>query len=265
MTASATIAESFDAFLFDLDGVVYVGDEPLPDAVESLARLREAGKRLRFLTNNPRLTRTQLARRLVGMGAQAQEEEVVSSGWATARYLQREGIGSAYVLGSRGLIAEVLSAGVEVVDGGPCEAVVVGADDLVTYGHIRQAASGVFSGARFVATNADSTYPSPAGPLPGTGAIVAAVRTTTGVEPVVVGKPFSPMFDAALESAGVKRERTVMVGDSSETDIEGARRAGITGVLVSKDGRHSANTGAAWAVVPNLGGLFDETPPMAGR
>lgn len=258
MTAGVAIAERFDLFLLDLDGVVYVGDEPLPDAVESLSRLREAGKRIRFLTNNSRLTRAQLARRLVGMGAEAHEEEVVTSGWATARYLRREGVGSAYVLGGRGLIAEVLGAGVEVVDGGPCEAVVVGADDLVTYGHIQRATSAVFSGARFVATNADRTYPSPAGLLPGTGALVAAVQTTTGVEPVIVGKPFPPMFDAALE--GTSRERAVMVGDSPDTDIEGATRAGIAGVLVFADGRRPAG---ARAVVPGLGALFDTTPPTA--
>ena len=253
---TGTIAGRFDAFLLDLDGVVYVGEEPLPNAVKSLVRLREAGKQLRFLTNNPRLTRIQLSRRLTSMGVEAYEEEVVTSGWATAHYLREEGVSSAYVLGSRGLISEILKAGVEVVDRGPCEAVVVGADDLVSYGHIRQATTAIFSGARFIATNADNTFPSPEGPLPGTGAIVAAVQTTTGVEPVVVGKPFSPMFDAALQSVGVERERAVMIGDSPETDIEGARRAGITGVLISEDEERSANDSAANATVPNLGGLF---------
>ena len=266
MTADATIVERFDAFLLDLDGVVYVGEELLPNAGESLVRLREAGKRLRFLTNNPRLTRIQLVRRLAGMGVEAYEKEIVTSGWATARYLRDEGISSAYVLGSRGLISEVLSAGVEVVDRGPCEAVVVGADDLVSYGHIRQATTAIFSGARFVATNADSTYPSPAGPLPGTGAIVAAVQTTTGVKPSIIGKPFSPMFDAALEGLGVGRECAVMVGDSPETDIEGARRAGIPGVLVSEDEQRSTNSLAANAVVPDLGGLFDpEVEVLSGK
>ena len=111
MTAGIPIVERFESFLLDLDGVVYVGDEPMPNAVESLVRLREAGKRLRFLTNNPRLTRLQVSRRLANMGVEAREEEVVTSGWATAHYLREEGISSAYVLGSRGLIAEVLGAG----------------------------------------------------------------------------------------------------------------------------------------------------------
>lgn len=254
---SATIAERFDAFLLDLDGVVYVGDEPLPGAREALARLRETGKRVRFLTNDPRPTRTQLIRRLAGMGVEAREEEVITSGWATARYLREEGIGSAYVVGSRGLVTEILGAGIEVVDRGPCEAVIIGSDEHVSYGHIRQASRLVFEGARFVATNADASFPSPKGPLPGTGAIVAAIETTTGTDPVVVGKPFAPMFDVALE--GLDRERAVMIGDTPASDIEGARRAGIAGVLISEDERGvpDHDLSPADAVVPDLGTLFD--------
>src|SRR5919199_1856641 len=138
-SASTTIAQRFDVFLLAPDGVVYVGDEPLPRAMESLVRLRETGKQVRFLTNNPRPTRAQLARKLAGMGVEAREEEVVSSGRATASFLRDEGIGSAYVVGSRGLVTEILGAGVEVVDAGPCEVVVVGADEPVSFAHVRQA------------------------------------------------------------------------------------------------------------------------------
>lgn len=259
-----SIAERFDAFLLDLDGVVYVGDEPLPGAVESLDRLREAGKIVRFLTNNPRQTRAQLARRLVGMGVEAREEEAVTCGWATANYLREEGVASAYVVGSRGLVTEVLGAGVEVVDRGPCEAVVIGADEHVSWAHIRQASTLIFDGARFVATNADRIFPSPKGPLPGTGAIVAAVKETTGVEPVVVGKPFPPMFDAALMSAGVGQDRAVMIGDTLASDIEGARRAGITSVLISPDGKGDLAGDLPNAVVPDLNALFDPGVALCG-
>jgi HAD superfamily hydrolase (TIGR01450 family) len=251
------ISDRFDAFLFDLDGVVYVGEDPLPGAVESLSRLREAGKQVRFLTNNPRPTRAQIARKLAGMGVEAREEEVVSSGRATASYLSDEGIDSAYVIGSRGLMTEVLGAGVEVVDAGPCEAVVVGADEYVTFAHVRQAVRLIFEGARFVATNADASFPTPKGPLPGTGAIVAAVQTTTGQKPVVVGKPFPPMFDVALR--GLDCARAVMIGDTPASDIEGARRAGIPGVLISKDGSSASkgNTSPVDAAIEDLNGLFD--------
>lgn len=229
------LADRFDVFLFDLDGVIYLGREPLPGARETLSRLRSDGKTIRFLTNDPRPTRAQVARRLADMRVGARPEEVVTSGWATASYLREESVGSAYVLGSRGLASEIVAAGVEVVDEGPCDAVVVGSDEHVSYSHIRRASRLIFDGSRFVATNADSSFPSPKGPLPGTGAIVEAIKVVTGEEPVVVGKPYPPMFDMALMDLGVSRDRIVMVGDTPASDIVGAHLAGITGVLVSRE------------------------------
>jgi HAD superfamily hydrolase (TIGR01450 family) len=150
--------------------------------------------------------------------------------------------------------------GVEVVDRGPCEAVVVGSDEHVSYSHIRQASRYIFEGARFVATNADGSFPSPKGPLPGTGAIVEAVRVTTDEKPVVVGKPFPPMYDMALKDLSTARERTVMIGDTLDSDIAGARRAGISGVLVSREYTQDTadgDDGLADAVIQDLSGLFD--------
>lgn len=261
MTAGTThdgeptiLAERFDAFLFDLDGVVYLGNELLPGSKETLARLRKAGKEIRFLTNDPRPTRSQLARRLAGMGIKARIEEVISSGWATARYLEHSGVESAHVVGSRGLTAEILAVGIEVVDNEPCDAVVVGCDEHVGYGHLRQASRRIFEGASFVATNADGSFPSAKGPLPGTGAIVEAIRATTNAKPVVVGKPYPPMFDLALQGLDAGRERTLMVGDSPDSDIEGARRAAIQSVVVSRD------AALVEGVVRDLSGLFDPIP-----
>src|ERR687894_2691688 len=254
------IAERFDAFLFDLDGVVYLGDELLPGSEEALSRLREAGKEVRFLTNDPRPTRAQVCRRLAGMGVKVGTEEVITSGWATASYLLQNDVESAYVIGSRGLASEIGVVGVEVVDRGPCEVVVVGSDEHVSYSHIRQASQYILEGAPFIATNADGSFPSPKGPLPGTGAIVEAVKATTNEEPVVVGKPFPPMYDIALEDLSTTRERTVMIGDTLDSDITGAKRAGISGVLVSQEytlATPDGDDGLADAVIQDLTGLFD--------
>jgi HAD superfamily hydrolase (TIGR01450 family) len=265
------IAERFNAFLFDLDGVIYLGDELLPGSEEALSRLREAGKEIRFLTNDPRPTRAQVCRRLAGMGVAVDTEEVITSGWATAHYLLQNCIESAYVIGSRGLASEIGMVGVEVVDTGPCEAVVVGSDEHVSYNHIRQASRHIFEGAQFIATNADGSFPSPKGPLPGTGAIVEAVRVTTEEKPVVVGKPFPPMYDMALKDLSTARERTVMIGDTLDSDIAGAKRAGISGVLGSQEYAHdNADGGDSMvdAVIQNLSGLFDSgitTLKKAGR
>jgi HAD superfamily hydrolase (TIGR01450 family) len=253
------LAERFDAFLFDLDGVIYIGDELLPGSKETLARLREAGKAIRFLTNDPRPTRAQLSRRLDRMGIEADAEEIVTSGWATASYLRHNRVRSAYVIGSRGLAAEIGGVGVEVVDKGSCEAVVVGSDEHVSYSHIRQASRLIFEGAWFIATNADGSVPSPKGPLPGTGAIVEAVRVTTGERPTVIGKPYPSMFDAAVRGLDHEVDRVAMVGDTPETDIVGAHQAGITGILVSKEKLpyppHDPRS--ADATIPDLTGLFD--------
>ena len=258
------LVERFDAFLFDLDGVVYLGDELLPGSCEALVRLRETGKEVRFLANDPRPTREQLRRHLMGMGVEVSCEELVTSGWATANYLAQESLSSAYVIGSRGLASEIGAVGVEVIDRGPCEAVVVGSDEHVSYTHLRQASRHVFAGARFVATNADASFPSPKGPLPGTGAIVEALRVTTSVEPMIVGKPSAAMFDIALRDLHAGRDRTAMVGDSLESDIAGAHRAGIAGVLIAREDSQPSFTQAPpalEAIIRDLGGLFD--PPAS--
>lgn len=229
------LAEQFAAFLFDLDGVVYVGEKVLPGARDSLARLREMGKPVRFLTNDPRPTRDDVAQHLAEMGVEVRTKEVVTSGWATAKHLRESGMRSAYVVGSEGLAAEVRELGVEVVGlGRDCDAVVVGCDERVSYRHIRRASELVHGGARFVATNGDGSFPGPEGPLPATGAIVAAIRAATGKRPTVVGKPHPRMFDLCAEDLGIEASSSVaVIGDSPETDILGAHNSGFAGILVS--------------------------------
>jgi HAD superfamily hydrolase (TIGR01450 family) len=230
------VPERFEAFLFDVDGVVCLGNEPLPRARESLALLRRAGKGIRFLTNDPRPTRAETSARLKGMGIEARVEEVVSSGWATAGYLAEEGISAACVIGSESLRSEIRGADVEVADAVESpEAVVVGGDERASYWHVEAAAGLISAGARFVATNPDGSFPVPGGRAPGTGALVAAVAAASGRRPdEVVGKPSPRMFELALAGVGAPPERIAVVGDDPETDVLGAHRSGLTAILVSK-------------------------------
>ena len=254
------LAEQFDAFLFDLDGVIYLEEKPLPGARESLAKLRDSGKRIRFLTNDPRSTRKAMAHQLVKMGIDANVEELITSGWATAKHLHQNDIRSAYVVGSRGLVAEIIEVGVEVVDKGPCEAVIIGTDEHASYGHIHQASQLISQGARFIATNADGYYPTLKGPLPATGAFVEAIKKSTGKQPTVVGKPYPLMFDMAFQGLDTEIERIAMVGDTPETDILGAHQVGITGILISKEEPQFPSPRdfrRADATIPDLTGLFD--------
>ncbi|MBV9454317.1 MAG: HAD-IIA family hydrolase [Rubrobacter sp.] len=255
------LVERFDVFLFDLDGVVYLGDEPLPHARESLARLRSAGKAVLFLTNDPRPTRSEVARRLARLGIEARQQEIFASGWATARCLKQSDVRSAYVVGSPGLISEIREAGVEVIESGHPEAVVIGGDERTSYAHIERAVRLILGGARFVATNPDSSYPTPEGPIPGAGAVVAAIQAASNKRPAVtVGKPYPEMFDLALEEFEDKTGRIVMVGDNPSTDILGAHRVGITGILVSRTPvrfRSNQDFRIPDAVIPDLSFLFD--------
>ncbi len=253
------LAEQFDVFLLDLDGVVYLGDQPLPRAVDTLARLRDTGKTIRFLTNDPRPSRERVAERLAGMDIEARVEEVVTSGWATAEYLRHNGVRSAYVVGSPELGRELRRAGVAVVEEGDPEAVVVGCDERVCYGHVRRAAGFIARGARFVATNADGSFPTPSGPWPATGAIVQAVRATAGKYPVVVGKPYPAMFAAAQEGLDPTL-RPVMIGDSPATDVLGAHQLGMHAVLISGQPvlfPSACDYRTPDATIPDLSGLFD--------
>jgi HAD superfamily hydrolase (TIGR01450 family) len=224
------IAEQFEVILLDLDGVVYVGDRLLPGAHGALRRLRERGKTLRFLTNDPRPTRDEVVTRLERLGVAASAEEVITCGWSTAVYLRKAGFESAYVVGSEGLCRELDRAGLRVTDGSDAEAVVVGCDECISYPHIKRAARLIRQGAQFIATNDDPTFPTPEGPAPATGTIVAAVRTASDETPRVVGKPHPDMFEAALNDRDPAA--AVMVGDRLATDIRGARQMGITALLL---------------------------------
>ena len=228
------VADRYDLILFDLDGVIYRGAEPVPGAAEVLVAVRRRGRRIMFVTNNSSRTPRAVSGVLRGMGIEASPDEVLTSGRATASMLAREGLAgaSAYVIGERGVREALAEAGIAIMDGFPSAAdlVVVGWDREVDYARLRQAALLVERGARLIATNADASYPAPDGLWPGAGAILAAVTTTTGATPVVVGKPHRPLFEAALDATGARRP--LMVGDRIDTDVAGARAMGWDSLLV---------------------------------
>jgi len=231
---SEPLHRGYDALLFDLDGVLYRADEPVPGAADALSGLRTAGATIRFLTNNSARTPLQIAERLARMGIHAEPSEILTSGLATAALLHREGItGTAFVVGERGVRDALETAGIEVVDGSPArtDLVVVGWDRELTYDKLRIAALLVQRGARLVATNADVTYPAPDGLWPGAGSILAAVVAATGATPTVVGKPSRPLFQAAAEETGASRP--LVVGDRLDTDIAGASGVGWDSFLVT--------------------------------
>jgi HAD superfamily hydrolase (TIGR01457 family) len=240
-----TLASRYDAILLDLDGVIYRGDDPVAHAADVLARLRQEGASLRFLTNNSSRTTAQVADKLRGLGVDARPEEVVTSALATADLLSDRG-GTAFVIGQDGIRTALAEAGIEVVDGEPdrVDHVVVGVDVHVTYERLATACVLVERGARLVATNADASFPVPGALWPGAGALLSVITTTTGANPEIVGKPYAPLFRSAAEDAGA--EHPLVVGDRLDTDIAGADGLGwdsllvLTGVSSRADAEHGS-------------------------
>jgi glycerol 3-phosphatase-2 len=265
------LAEAYEAFLLDLDGVVYRGSEAVPGAPEALARLREAGRSVMFLTNNSARTPDQIVEKLHRLDVEATPEEVVTSAQALADLLaSRDGDRTAYVIGEDGILEALGAAGIEVLEGRPDRTayVVVGWDRGVTYDDLRTASVLVGRGAALVATNSDPSYPAEGGELwPGAGAILAAIETATGVRAEVAGKPHVPLFETALSRAGTRQ--AAVVGDRIETDVAGARAAGLDGILVWTGAAAPADLldhdAIPDATIPTLEGLFGERPSPAIR
>ncbi len=234
--------------IFDLDGVIYRGDDVVPGARELVAWLHECGTAVRFATNNSMVTRVGYVDRLGGMGIETAVDDIVTSTSATVEHLRLHApdVRSVLGIGADGMREELVSAGLDVVmtdaarppdrPGGPLDqsfdAVVVGLHPGLDYAGLSIAMSAVAGGARLIATNADTRYPTPAGFLPGAGSIVAALATATGITPEVIGKPSPAMFTAIVESSGVPAGETVVVGDNPDADIAGAHRAGCAAILV---------------------------------
>ncbi len=222
--------------VFDCDGVLYLGAEGVPGAGETLDTLAADGRHLLFVTNNATKSAQDVAAAIHRTtGHEASAEQVVTSAMVTAEALGGT-VGAVYAIGESGLREALRTAGIAVhtgdTDGLPAavDAVVVGLDRSLTYGMLSRATRYVRSGARFVATNADPTYPTPQGLVPGGGAIVAALEAATGTEPEVMGKPHMPMVKAV--AARVGPGPVWVVGDRVDTDMVLAAAGGWGKVLV---------------------------------
>ncbi|MEU4244983.1 HAD-IIA family hydrolase [Actinoplanes sp. NPDC026619] len=232
---SDELVGDYDLVIFDLDGVVYLIDKPIPGAAEAVERLRGAGTAVAYATNNASRRAADVADLLNGMGVSADKGEVLNSAGAAAAVLaQRFPAGSpVLVVGAEALRAEVRDAGltpVSTLEEKPV-AVVQGYGPEVGWQILAEAALSVRAGAVWVATNTDRTLPSPRGPLPGNGSLVAVLRTALDREPdVVVGKPEPGLFTTAASLSGA--QRPLAVGDRMDTDIQGAVGAGMDSLLV---------------------------------
>lgn len=242
------LADRFDGLLVDLDGVVWIGREPVPGSAETLRALLEAGRRVVFVTNNPGKLPSAYAERLGELGVEVGAGQIVTAGMVAAR-LAGEAAGhggGAFVIGGAPLKEMVAATGARLLEGEEAweaKAVVVSGHRGFDYGELVTAKRALERGAALFATSHDPTMPYPGGELPGTGAILAAVETASGRRAEIAGKPERHLFEMAIEQlrgSFVRDNRTkeprdprlAMIGDRVSSDIAGGKAAGLETILV---------------------------------
>jgi len=218
------------AWILDLDGVVWLGDEPVPGSAEAIARLRDRGERVVFVSNNSSARVGEYLTKLAGVDVPATAADLITSGQAAASLVEPGQ--TALVCGGPGVDEALVARGARTVRAGDADAVVVGWHRDFDYERLTAAATAVLNGARLIGTNDDPTYPTPAGPIPGGGAILAAVATAAGVEPVVAGKPHQPIVDLVTARLGDALRGSTLVGDRPSTDGLMAKALGVQFALV---------------------------------
>lgn len=230
------LVDELDGLLIDLDGVVWVGRELVPGAVETLAELLDDGTEIVFVTNNSVKQPAEYASRLRDAGVPVADDRVLTGGVVTAK-LAAEAVGpggTAFVIGAPGFKETVAGTGVELLEGEQArsaDAVIVSGHREFDYAELLTATRALQNGAALFGTSRDPTLPMPGGAWPGTGATLAAVETASGKRAATGGKPEPHLFEQARELIP-GAERVAIVGDRIASDIEGGRRAGLTTILV---------------------------------
>ncbi|KRN52637.1 HAD family sugar phosphatase [Fructobacillus fructosus KCTC 3544] len=226
----------YDAYLIDLDGTIYHGKNPIPEAKRFVHRLQEANIPYLFVTNNSTKTAEAFAEDLTRLhGIKTSKEQVYTSAMATADYVAsdsfKKGLKKVYLIGEAGLEEAFTRPEIQLVSYDQADYVVMGLDRSFTYQKLMEATFAIQRGARFIATNADTNLPSEKGMLPGAGSLVAALKTATGVAPTIIAKPEAPIMQGALKRLN-NPKKPIMVGDNYQTDILAGIQNGLATLLV---------------------------------
>jgi phosphoglycolate/pyridoxal phosphate phosphatase family enzyme len=229
----------YDAYVFDLDGTVYLGDALLPTAGETIVTLRNLGRRTVFLSNNPTHSRADYAAKLTRLGLPTSSADVINSTVVMVDFLKRlyarsdSGAPRLFVVGEEPLMVELGAAGFELCeDPGRVDAVIASFDRTFVYRKLQIAFDAIRAGARFFATNADRFCPVPGGGEPDAAAIIAAIEACTGARvEAVVGKPSRHMIQAILALLDLPAERCIITGDRLETDVQMGLSSGMAAAL----------------------------------
>ena len=225
----------YSGYVFDLDGTLYLGEAPIPGAAATIARLRDTGARILFVTNTPTHLPATYAAKLTDMGIPAIREDVVTSTDSLLRYLRIHAPGARVLTIGEPLLHQLLADDGVALTGDPAHAqvVVVAWDRTFDYAKLTAAFRAVRAGARIVATNPDPYCPTPEGGLPDCAAMLAAIEASTGVHAeAIVGKPSKHMAATVLARLDLPPGDTLVIGDRLLTDVAMARNAGMHAALV---------------------------------
>ncbi|CAB4930318.1 MAG: HAD-IIA family hydrolase [Actinobacteria bacterium] len=268
LSTSGPLVSRHDVLLVDLDGVVYVGANPVRHAVEVLGQARSGGSRVGYVTNNARRTPEEVAAHLREFGLEVVDDDVVTSAQAGARLVASlVPVGSAVLaIGGPGVSAALIERGLRPVmtDSEAPQAVMQGYGPDVSWHDLAEGTYAVARGVPFIATNLDLSVPTPRGIAPGNGALVAVIVAVTGVTPLVAGKPESPLMLESIERLAAASP--LVIGDRLDTDIEAGSRLGLPSLLVLTGVTGVADLVAAPAhqrptyVSEDLRGLLEEQP-----
>lgn len=253
--------KSIRNLIIDMDGVLYRGEAPVPGIVPFFQFLRERGIRFLLATNNSTLTQREYSDKMARMGVHTPPESVLTSGIAAADYLlARYAKGSRiYAIGETGLKEALTSAGFVLAER-DVAAVVVGMDRRINFEKLSRATLLIRAGVPFIGTNPDKTLPVPEGEIPGNGSILALLEAASGVKPTVIGKPEPHLYELALKRLGAAKENSAAIGDRLETDIVGAKRAGLFIIMVLS-GISTREEALAYPMQPDL--IFQDVGELA--
>jgi 4-nitrophenyl phosphatase len=231
------IPSHIKALILDMDGVLWKADAPIGDLPSIFKRIRERGLQYVFATNNGTKTPEEYQQKLAELGVEIDAAQMVTSAMGVAFMLAKKfpkGT-KVFVIGEEGVRAALRMQGFQVLaveDAAQAEVFVMGIDRSITFQKMMEATLLVRAGIPFYATNADKTFPTPRGEIPGAGAWISVIITATGVEPIVAGKPSPYLMELSLEKLGTSKVETLVVGDRLDTDIAAGQAAGCPTALV---------------------------------
>ncbi len=225
--------KAYKCYCIDLDGTVYRGNESINETVDFIDRLQKQGIEPFFVTNNASQTPDQVISKLLKFGIKAKRNHIMTSAMAAAKYIKfHYPDKSVSMIGESGLKEALIENDVSVVPSSQ-EVFVIGLDRSITYEKIAQACLDIRSGAIFISTNSDRAFPTERGLFPGNGAYTALIQTSTGVEPIFMGKPEGHMLEIIQRDHQFLKEEMVMIGDNYDTDIMAGIKFGIDTIHVN--------------------------------